>query len=284
VIDIKVLAIDVDGTLVNSRNELPEENLRALHRAHEAGLKICICTGRSLVETQSVIERIGLDLDYGVFVFGSIVSRLPEGTTLVRTLMDPALADRLVAFFREMGYPVLLLYDPTQARIDYRYVAGQRHREWYDRWLALAPPTLERLDAWAPLAASPVRIGVITSPDEIEDVLRRLRDTVEPELLNYNAIHAPNYGVHVVECFAPKVNKWYGLMQLAERFGVTGEQIAAIGDDVNDLAMIRNAGLGIAMGNAVESIKNLADWQVATQDEAGVAEAIDRILARKTRE
>lgn len=278
--DIKVLAIDVDGTLVNSRNELPAENLRALHRAHEAGLKICICTGRSVAETKGVIERIGLDLDYGVFVFGAIVSRLPAGTTLVRTLMDPAFADRLVTFFREMGYPVLLLYDPTQAEVDYRYVVGERNRAWYDRWLALAPATLERLEVWSPITASPLRIGVITRPDEIEEVLHRLKETFAPEHLNYNAIHAPNYGVHVVECFAPKVNKWYGLMQLAERFGVKGEQIAAIGDDVNDLAMIREAGLGIAMGNAIEPIKKLADWQVATQDEAGVAEAIDRILAR----
>ncbi len=275
---IKVIAVDVDGTLVNSWNEVPEANLQALHRAHDAGKRICICTGRSLIETRTVIERIGLDLDAGVFVFGSIVSRLPEGDTLVRTAMDPQLAEKLVNFFHGMNYPVLMLYDPTEADIDYRYLAGERNRDWYERWLALAPASLEALETWTPLPAAPVRVGVITLPNEIDETLARLKENFAPDELNYNAIHAPNYGVHVVECFAPGVNKWYGLMQLAERFGVTGPEIAAIGDDVNDLAMIREAGLGIAMGNAIAPIKECARYQVASNDECGVAEAIDFIL------
>src|SRR5690606_25612704 len=91
--------------------------------------------------------------------------------------------------------------------------------------------------------------------------------------------YAPNYGLHVIECFAPPVNKWYGISQVAARLQIEPEQIVAIGDDVNDFEMIREAGLGVAMGNAIERIKAVARWQAPAQDDGGVAATIDAILS-----
>ena len=81
-----------------------------------------------------------------------------------------------------------------------------------------------------------------------------------------------------MECFAPGVNKWQGIMQVAGPMGITGSQVVAIGDDINDLEMIRNAGLGVAMGNAIAPIKAAARWQAPSNDECGMAEAINRLL------
>ena len=139
----RFLAIDVDGTLMNSRNELPAANREALHRAHQAGMIVCLCTGRVLAEARAVIDEIGLDSDVGVFVFGAIVSELSTGRTLHRTTIPNPVADRLVAHFRSLGSPVLALYDSAEAAVDYRYLPGERNREYFERWLQISPSRAE---------------------------------------------------------------------------------------------------------------------------------------------
>jgi Cof subfamily protein (haloacid dehalogenase superfamily) len=274
----RLLAVDVDGTLMNTRNELPDAHRAALHRAHEAGLTVCLCTGRTYSEARPVIEAIGLDSDIGIFVFGAVVSRLPAGKTLHRATIAPDVADRLVRHFQHHGYPVLVLYDADQTSMDYRFVHGEQNVDVFERWLEAAPAVVERIDAWHPIAADPVRVGVIDDIANAPHTMRQLADAFQPGELKWNSITAPNYGLHVVECFAPQVSKWHGITRVTESLGIDGSQVAAIGDDVNDLEMIRHAGLSIAMGNAIEPIKAAAHRIAPTNDENGVAAAIEAIL------
>jgi Cof subfamily protein (haloacid dehalogenase superfamily) len=274
-----LLALDVDGTLMNSRNELPEANRSALHRAHEAGLKISLCTGRSLAETWGVLQAIGLDLDAGVFVFGAIVSELPTGRTLVRTPLPPDLADRLVNFLQSRGFPVLVLYDAAEAGFDYKLINGLRNAEAYESWARVAPTRLERIDRWQANGQQPIRIGVIDDPAHITATMSDLRAAFPPTAMKFNAIYAPNYRLHVIECFAPQVNKWHGISRLCELLGISGSRVVTLGDDVNDVEMIARAGLGVAMGNAIEPVQQAARLQVAGHDACGVADLVDRLLA-----
>lgn len=279
----RLIAIDVDGTLMNSRNELPPANRDALHRAHEAGITVCLCTGRSHTETRDVIAQLGLDSDRGIFAFGSIVSELPSGKTLHRTALGDDLTARLVTHFRERGFPVLMLYDAHETGgLDYELVRGERHAAAYEQFLKLAPAEIQRVDDWRPRGFAPVRVGIIDSPDHIQTTTAELDQAFPPAQMKYNPIYAPNYQLHVVECFAPPVNKWYGITQVARQMNIPREQIVAIGDDVNDIEMIREAGLGVAMGNAREIIKTLAAWHAPTQDQCGVAATIDAILSGRS--
>ncbi len=277
--EYRFLAVDVDGTLLNSRNQLPAANREALHRAHGAGMKVCLCTGRSVAEARSVIDQLSLDSDAGVFVFGAIVSRLPAGDTLHRTTIPEPTTTRLVSYFRSRAYPVLVLYDVVQTGVDYRFVPGERNPEVFEQWLAMAPARVERIDDWHPGSHDPVRVTIIIAPEHISDTMASLQREFPPDEVKVNPIFAPNYGLHVVECFAPDVSKWHGITQLAGPMGIAGSEIVAIGDDINDLEMIRGAGLGIAMGNAIEPIKEAASWQAPTHDACGVAAAIDALLA-----
>lgn len=274
----RFLAIDVDGTLMNSRNELPPAHREALHRAHQAGMTVCLCTGRMLAEARSVLDEIGLDSDVGVFVFGAIVSELSTGRTLHRTTIPHHLADRLVAHFQSLDSPVLVLYDSAEAGVDYRFIPGKRNRQYFERWLEISPSRSDRVREWRPSPFDPVRIGIIEDPAHIAETFASVQQAFSPDELKYNSIFAPNYGLHVVECFAPTVNKWHGIMQVAGPMGIDGSQVVAIGDDVNDLEMIRHAGLGVAMGNAIAPVKAVARWHVPSNDEGGLAVAIDRVL------
>lgn len=273
-----LFALDVDGTLLNSRNELPEANRAALHRAHQAGLKISLCTGRSLAEANQVLDALGLDLDAGIFVFGAIITDLVTGKTIARTAMSPALADRLAAHFTARGYPLLVLYDVFEAGVDYEFVLGEKNLAAYRLWLKLSPTQIRQSAVWKPSAIAPVRIGVIDTPADIARTVGDLRAAFLPEELKFNAIYAPNYGLHVVECFAPQVNKWYGISNLCTSLGISGSRVLALGDDVNDVEMIARAGLGVAMGNAVEAVRAVARLTVATNDQCGVADLVDRLL------
>lgn len=279
----RLIAVDVDGTLMNSRNELPAANREALHRAHEAGLKVCLCTGRSLTEARPVIDQIGLDSDVGVFVFGAIVSELPGGRTICRSTIRAGTADRLVGFFLDRDLPVLALFDPQEVGYDYRYILGERATpraaEALQRWQELAPTEMRHVKGWEAGEQRSIRIGVLVEAENASQMLADLDEAFGREELVYNAIYAPNYGLHVVECFAPHVSKWHGLEQVAGAMEIAGDQIVAIGDDVNDVEMIRHAGLGIAMGNAVPPVKAVADWHAPTHDEAGLAAAIEALLA-----
>jgi hypothetical protein len=274
----RFLAVDVDGTLVNTSQRVPEAHCEALHRAHHAGMTVCICTGRNVAETRAVIEAIGLDLDVGVFVFGSLISQLPEGKTIQRTTIPADTAADLVSYFNAQGFPVLALYDPQEMGVDYRFIEGPRDMGVFERWLEKAPATVERLSHWEPADCEPLRIGVIDEIDRSAETIRLLGQQFPKERLKFNSITAPNYGVHVVECFAPQVNKWYGIQHVASQLGIAASEIVAIGDDVNDLEMIQHAGLGIAMGNAIDEVKQLADWQAPSNDESGVAAAVDALL------
>ncbi len=274
----RFLAVDLDGTLLNSSGKLSAGNRAALHRAHQAGITVCLCTGRNPTESGPVIEALGLDLSAGVFVFGAVVKDLQTNATIFRNAMSAELADRLIAHLASRGHPILALYDPGEADCDYVLVEGRENREAYERWLAYAPARTQRLTKWEPRACTPLRIGVIERPDRIEQTLADLRAEFSPDEAKINSIYAPNYGLHVVECFASQVNKWHGIMQLAGRMGLFPAEIATIGDDVNDIEMIAQAGLGVAMGNAIPAVKQAAKAHVPDHDHDGVAVLVHRLL------
>ncbi|MHC4441408.1 MAG: HAD family hydrolase [Planctomycetota bacterium] len=274
----RLLAVDVDGTLMDSRNQLPPANRSALHRAHEAGLMVCLCTGRSLTETRPVIGQLGLDSDLGIFAFGAIVSELPAGKTLYRTGIANPLTERLITYFQSLGHAVLILYDASEAGFDYHLVRGRRFTQAYQQWLEMSPTRAQEIDHWQPSRHEPIRLGVIEDPQHIDRTLVALQEEFPPDELKCNAIYAPNYGLHVVECFSPQVSKWYGISQVAQQMGIGDDQIIAIGDDVNDLEMIQHAGLAVAMGNAIEPVKAAAHLHVPTNDQVGVAVAVEKIL------
>jgi 5-amino-6-(5-phospho-D-ribitylamino)uracil phosphatase len=275
----RLLAVDVDGTLLNSANSLPPANREALHRAHEAGLIVCLCTGRSYTETRPVIDAIGLDLDAAICVFGALLCDAQSGRTIRRWPIPRRTALRLLEFFASHDEPVLVLQDRTEGGVDYYLVRGRRHAEAYERWLELAPTVATRVDHWPDDAPEPLRIGVIVDPTEVDAMRAALEAEFPATEVKCNAIFAPNYGLHVLECFAPHVNKWFAISQLARDRGIRPSEIAAIGDDVNDVEMVRSAGLGAAVGNAIPAVKSAARCHTGTNNEAGVAAFIDRMLA-----
>ncbi len=273
-----LLAVDLDGTLLGAESVLPAENRAALHRAHEAGLKIVVCTGRAFTETRPVLEQIGLDLDATVTVFGALVSDARTGRTLERTALSEETARAATAWFGMRGYPVLWLTDPDEAGTDGYMVDGPHRHPAVDTWLERSHCDVACVPVLPEDAAAPVRLSVIDDSERLEDVSARLREEFNGRL-KHNVLHAPPYKLSLIEAFAPPVNKWYGIEKLCRKWGLDRTRTVAVGDDVNDLEMIRQAALGVAMGNAKPEVKAAARKVTATNEECGVAVLIEELLS-----
>ncbi len=277
--DFDLLATDLDGTLLNTRHELPAENRAALHRAHAAGLKIVLCTGRSFTETRRIIADIGLDLDATVTVFGALVTDVASGRTLERTPIPIEAAQAAICWLNESeyGYPVLWLTDPNEAGGDGYLLAGPNRHEAVDRWLERSSCVVAEVEHLPDDCAAPLRLSIIDDGEILDDVSVRFRGHFDGRL-THNVLHAPPYNLSLIEVFAPQVNKWLGIQSLCRRWSIDPRRTVAVGDDINDVDMLRHAGLGVAVANARPSVHAVADRTTASNDECGVARLIDELL------
>lgn len=273
----RLIAIDLDGTLLDSSHRVSVRNRGALHRAHAAGMRVVLCTGRNLTETRPILDEVGLDWDAVVTVGGALVYDLRTREAIRRSFIADDTARRFAGWLGALGYPVLWLADALECGHDGYLVDGPRWHVAYDRWIERSPCRVTRVAALPPDAAAALRISIIDDDPQLAGVDAELRTRFQGAL-THNLLRAPAYELTVVEAFAPHVSKWYGIARLCEYWNLDPRRTVAIGDDVNDLAMLRAAGLGVAMGNARPDVQAAARRVVATNDDDGVAQLIDELL------
>lgn len=294
-----LLALDLDGTLLGPTGHVSEANRLALDRARRDGLEVVVCTGRGLVESRHIIEAIdgrtpaaGRTQAPIVCAGGAMVCDTVDERTLHRWAMDDDLVRRLCDEFAAAGRAPLLLKDRNAAGFDYLVVNTG----------PIEPPSawwFEVMDVEVRFVGSidddehpehTVRVGFAALTDVMRDLAARITARFGREIMAHHFAAVSGVGddgpigvkddtVHLLEVFDPKVSKWTAIHRIALEHGIDRNRIAAIGDEVNDLAMIQGAALGIAMGNAIDALKDAADVTTESHADDGVARAIDRILS-----
>ena len=275
----RMIVCDLDGTLIGPDHKIFPQDRRAIQMARAAGLDVSICTGRSAHESLAVIEPLGL-CGPAVFVTGATVSDVQTGRTLLRHSLASRLVADLIEFFGGFGHAVLLLVDEENSPGP-RYVItshGPVHAataEWFLRnklhCVVNENPDPRMLD-------HVVRLSIVADPPrsmEIAGMLRRQFDS----RLTFLCLKAHLFDCHVIEVFHPNVDKWTGIQELCRMRRIDSNAVVTIGDDINDVAMLRNAALSFAMGNAIHSIQQSAKRVTRSQSDGGVAAAIDQVLA-----
>jgi len=264
---IKLIAIDLDGTLFNNKKEITERNKAAITKAKEQGVKVVICTGRPLKAIVHIIQELGLDEDgdYAITFNGGLAQRNHSGEILDQKTMDIDTARKVVAFLAENDLPATLIHDSNAYEI------------------AAANPSLYRKGnirlTFHDIEASEIRDDMICN---------KIVTAVEAKILDAKIASFPKDALPEVEMvksqeflleFLPKgVSKAYGLGKLCDYLGIDASEVMAIGDEANDLPMIEYAGVGVAMKNAVDEVKAIA--QVITDDNEhdGVAKIIEKMV------
>lgn len=294
-----LLAVDLDGTLIGPDGRISDENVEAIGRAREAGLEVVVCTGRAMVESAAQLERIGGRRPASgraeapmICVGGAMVCDTASGRTLYRRPMGRRLVSSLCDHFAEHRRAPLLLKDRDAAGFDYLVVDSgpieHPTRWWFEHMDVEVKfvPSIEADDH----PEHTVRVGFAAVSSVMHELAASVHERFGGEAVTQHfsavaggpqsagALGIMDETVHLLEVFDPQVNKWTGIGELARRHEIEPSRIAAIGDEVNDVAMIDGAALGIAVGNAVPSVKAVADVEAPSHGEHAVAFAIERIL------
>jgi len=278
----RLLAIDLDGTLLCPKGEISRENLEAIADAQAAGLTVVPCTGRGWRESKHVLDHVP-NLGVGVFVTGAAVTDVPTGQTQHFTALDPDTTAELIDLLKDEPQAVLAYREPNRVGHEY-LVTGQGQLTPNSQW-------------WFNYTGAIVHTQRNVTPDDLHHTLRvgmvapgsrmpRLLASVNEQFADRVQAHAfaaipapdPEEAIHIIEIFAPGVDKWHGLSHVANQLRIEPDKIAVIGDEINDVAMLQAAGCAIAMENAADAAKQHAAYVTKPNHDHGVAHAIHQIL------
>jgi len=276
----RMLAIDFDGTLLSPAGKVTQRTRQAVAKVVQAGLVVCFATGRNFTESRSILDAVQ-HYDAAVFVGGAMVMDAKTGVTLHRTLMDGELARQLCAFLQGRGQNVLVMQDTSATDADYLISASAKLNVPTQTWLDVTSAKVHRVpELDKHRHQHTIRVGVVAEIGVARQLYQELADHFGPRVVCHN-IYVPAYGVEVVEAFDPAVNKWQGILHVAARQGILPEQIIAIGDDVNDVPMVRNAGLGVAMGNSRPELLAVAKKIIGPNSADGLACFLEELAAAR---
>jgi hypothetical protein len=281
----RLLALDVDGTLVGPDGVVGQDIRTAIVAARAAGLAVCLATGRSYREGRGVWEQLRLEAPHEpmVAVGGAMVCQSDTGRTLYHRGMPREVARGFGSALNDRGHVAMALVDGWRHAVDYLVTGGGDHhaagKDWFSKMDVRVRQVAGLADAPADMAI--LRISAVVEDGQARQMAAELSRQFDGQL-NVHAILAPNYGVTVVEAHAVGADKMTALRYVAQPMRVGAGLIAAVGDDVNDMPMVRGAGLGAAMGHAPEALKAAADVIVGDgtgNGREGLADFIRRLAA-----
>lgn len=274
---IRLLALDIDGTLVNSRDELTDATRAALARAAAAGIRIVLATGRRYSRALPLVEPLGLDAPL-VTASGALVKHPDGHRTLYQAVFKRAVLLKVLAILGQAGYEAVLYADTYHRGFDFYCPRLEVEQAELADFLALNP------------GCATVRAALMTDPPEGifcgfatagRPAMLDLQAELERRLPGQIYTHVGRsyrYLGHMCEIAPAGATKWSGVRRIARAWGIADHEICAVGDDMNDLPMIRGAGLGIAMGNALPEVKAAADLIAPGHDEDGLVQVVEWLL------
>jgi Cof subfamily protein (haloacid dehalogenase superfamily) len=273
----RLLALDVDGTLLDPWGELRPSTADAVARAARAGLRPVLCTGRRYRRARPIAERLALDTPL-VCNSGALVKEPVGHRTLWRAGFEAALVAELLEVFGAQGEPALSFTDRPSDDYDFLVERDPMGHPLFDDYLSQNRPHGQVDPRWAERVEDGVHFHICAFGTRAamlgfeQAVLARLGGRVRTFVQK-----VPRYAGTMCEVLRGDAGKWTAVLHLAELWGVAPEEICAVGDDVNDVSMLRGAGLGVAMGHASPEVRAAAD-RVADHDSNGIATLIDELL------
>ena len=282
-----LIAVDLDGTLLDSSGKVSPRNIKAIGDLRDAGFKVVPATGRSWRESRRVFEVIqakGMAVTSG----GSVLSDAATGKTIERLTMDPELVLRLTLALLERGLLAHLLRDHDSSCHDYCLVGTGHVNPATEWWLKTHEVDVRRVDTIDDLKKlgfdHVLRVGAVERGDVLAPVCAAMREQFHGQatMQSWSAVTsnaAIGSETHLLEMYCVGTDKWTMIQKLRDRHGLSNDQVFAIGDGLNDLIMVREAGVGIAMQNAHAELRPLAKHIAPHHHEDGFAHVVEQILS-----
>jgi Cof subfamily protein (haloacid dehalogenase superfamily) len=264
----KIIALDMDGTLLNTEKVITEKTKDALKKAGEKGVKIVLASGRPIEGLKRYLEELNLvkEDEYVLSYNGCLVQETKSG--------------KIICEFGLTGKDLHYFYDISCS-------LGVNIHAFSPKRGLITPKNSRYTEVEATINQIDTNICDFTTIKEDEDIIKIMLID-EPEILDkaiekfpkeaydkYNIVKSTPYFLEII---SKDAGKGVGLKALADHLNVKQEEVIAVGDAGNDLDMIEYAGLGIAMANASENVKEIADYITDSHNDDGIAKVIEKFI------
>lgn len=273
---IRLLATDIDGTLLNPQFQVSEGDLLALRRAHAAGIEIVLVTGRRHTFALPIAQQLGFDL--WLISSNGAVTRSLAGETFHRDLMPSATCRRLCGAMQEFRGNTVLTFDKeTKGAIVLEHLdeLGPSIRRWLEKNMEYIEFVVPIEDA---LVSDPVQAMFCGTMSRMSQALRELETAGMDGSVTVLRTEYPARDLSMIDVLPAGCSKGHALQRWAEHRGYRREEVMAIGDNHNDVEMLEFAGYPVIMGNACPELLERG-WTVTRGNDAcGIAAAVEMAL------
>ena len=274
---IKLIALDLDGTLFNNQSQISAHNIDTIKKANEAGATVVISTGRPY--SGLPFEQLkGSGIRFAITTNGSAIYEIESGKCLFEEAMDEEIILPILDFLltKDIHMDAFIGgkgYTPVQCVAAGQKLANPPALKHYILNTRVRVDNLPLFIHENQLKVQKMTLNFYPEGDVFKD-----REEVRKYLESNPAVTTVSGGYNNLEFTRADVNKGVGLQKMAQLLDIPVAQTMAVGDTENDLAIIRAAGVGVAMGNATAAVKSAADYITTSNDEDGVAAAIAHFL------
>lgn len=260
----KMLAIDIDDTLINDDKEVTEGTKQALADAMANGVTVTLATGRMYASAKQLASQLQLNVPL-ITYNGSLVKNSEDGRVLYEKSVPDEAARLIFDYCEQHGLHLQLYID------DALYVKEENDKIQAYAELSKIPYTV--YPNFAELADKPsAKMLIIDDPDKLDEVAKELRSLIVGQ------VHITKSKPHFLEIIHHEGTKGDALRYLASAFGYDMSEVIAIGDGSNDREMLEAAGMGVAMGNASSALKAIANYVTLSNNEDGVKHVVDKFV------
>lgn len=255
---IKLLALDLDNTLITKKTDVSQEDLEAIEKARAAGIYVCLASGRAHRSLKIYLDRLNMET-YSISTGGAVISD-KNNKRLYTKFVEPKTAAQIVQFAYDNGYYAQIYYND-----DFYFFKEGKESDSYAKATGVPGYLNEEIVGKEELETA--KILLIDEPERILALVPIIKS-------KFPSVQVQRSFPQYLEINHEECNKGSALKVLGEMLGIKQEEMMAIGDSEIDVSMIKYAGVGVAMGNSSDHIKAEADFVTSDVLDSGVAKAI----------
>jgi len=278
---IRLLALDIDGTLLNPRGEITPRTRSALDEVQRRGILVALVTGRRFGSARPVVLELGLSVPL-VSHNGALTKNVSTLDTIGFHPLDIETAREVIRIGRDHGTDMICCDDPNGLGVmvidgvSPENRALHRYLDKYRDSLREVPDLLEYLDH------APIQIMFSGSCDPIDDFADQLQQQLDGRIQLFKTRYR-SVDLTILDAISTTASKGASVDEIALSYGIDCADVMAVGDNHNDLTMLRRAGVGVVMANAEDELKAMGFALTASNDDDGVAIAIEKYILEERR-
>ena len=280
--DIKLVASDLDGTIIDKNNSIAIENFQAINKLHEKNITFVVCTGKSYSVSKTICKK--LQADYGIFGNGAQIINIKEHKELARKVLKQEEIDYCIKLARKNNLHIHFYTDSAIVTEELKYMDLRNYVLKNSNSTELKFFIVPTIEEYIKKENPSIFSLVITSENSLKDFEKEIHKNIS---VSTNLIYKKgeykdyilNKEYEYLNIAPDNINKNQGLNYLSKLLNIKHENMMTIGDNVNDIEMVEKAGIGVAVADAYDEIKQIADYITTASVTTGAfSEAINKFI------